>query len=73
MQTKISWYQILLLVLATAVLVAFLYLVRSILPPFVIAFAIAWLLDPLLDKIQRRGCPRVLAITGVYVVFLAAF
>ena len=73
MQTRISWYQILLFVLATAVLVAFLYLVRSILPPFVIAFAIAWLLDPLLDKMQRRGCPRVLAITGVYLVFLAAF
>lgn len=73
MQTKTTWYQILLLVSAIAVLVGFLYLVRNVLPPFVIAFAIAWLLDPLLDKIQRRGCPRVVAIASVYVLFLGAF
>ncbi len=77
MNTGAPWYRTVLLTLAGALLVAalavFLYHVRGVLPPFVIAFAIAWLLDPLLDRIQRKGCPRPLAIAGVYVLFLGLF
>jgi len=63
----------LFLIIAIAIIAIFLYLVRGILPPFAIAFAIAWLLDPLLDRLQKRGCPRILAVSVVYIVFLAAF
>ena len=70
---KTPCYQILALSLAIAVLVTFLYLVRGVLPPFVIAFAIAWLLDPVLDRLQARKCPRLLAISAVYLAFLGAF
>lgn len=70
---KIPWYQILALSLAIAVLVTFLYLVRGVLPPFIIAFAIAWLLDPVLDRLQKRKVPRMLAISAVYLVFLGVF
>lgn len=77
MQTGAPWYRILLLTLAGVLLLAgiavFLYEVRGILPPFLIAFAVAWLLDPLLDRIQRMGCSRIMAITGVYALFLGVF
>ena len=66
-------YHLLLLAIAIAIIVGFLYLVRGVLPPFVIAFVIAWLLDPLLDRLQKRGYPRILAVSAVYIVFLAAF
>jgi predicted PurR-regulated permease PerM len=51
----------------------FLYNVRGILPPFIIAFAAAWLLDPVLDKLQKQGCSRLVAVVGVYAVFLLVF
>lgn len=70
---KTPWYHVLALFLAIAALVAFLYLVRGVLPPFIIAFAIAWLLDPVLARLQQRNCPRLLAISAVYLVFLGAF
>ena len=70
---KTPWYYILALCLAIAVLVTFLYLVRQTLPPFIIAFAIAWLLDPLLDRLYERKVPRLLAISAVYLVFLGVF
>lgn len=70
---KTHWYQVLLAGIAIAVLLIFLYLVRGVLPPFVIAFAVAWLLDPLLDRLQRLGCPRIVAVTGVFALFLAVF
>ncbi|HUV04463.1 MAG TPA: AI-2E family transporter [Armatimonadota bacterium] len=73
MLTKTQWYHVLFLAIAIAVLTTLLYLVRGILPPFVIAFVIAWLLDPLLGRLQKRGCPRILAVSAVYIVFLAAF
>ncbi len=67
------WYHTISIVIAIAILIAFLYAIRSILPPFLIAFAIAWILDPVLDRLQARGCPRILAISGVYLLFLAFF
>lgn len=73
MQARTQWYHIFTLAVATAVLVYFLYLVRDVLPPFIIALAAAWLLDPLLERLQKRGCPRILAVSAVYVAFLAVF
>ena len=70
---KTSWYQTLALCIAIAALVTFLYLVRAILPPFIIAFAIAWLLNPLLDHLYERKVPRLLAVSAVYLVFLGLF
>lgn len=73
---KNPWYRTLALILGlTAVLVVtgrFLYLVRDTLPPFAIAFVIAWMLDPLLNWVEARRCPRVLAISGVYIIAIAA-
>src|SRR5262249_51806861 len=56
-----------------AVVVAFLILVRDILPPFLIALAVAALLDPLLDRLQLRGWSRRAAVCLTFVLFLALF
>lgn len=77
LQSETPWYRPVLLFLAFTLLIVglaiFLYFVRGVLPPFIIAFAIAWLLDPLLDRIQRMGCSRIIAIAGVYALFLGVF
>jgi predicted PurR-regulated permease PerM len=51
----------------------FLYLVRDVLPPFLIALVIAVLLDPSLDRMQRRGWSRRSATLVVFVLFLLIF
>jgi predicted PurR-regulated permease PerM len=51
------------------------YLLRDILLPFVIGAAVAYFLDPLADRLQRRGMSRGLAtslITLVFVLLLLA-
>src|SRR5262249_46664224 len=51
-----------------------LYLLRGILLPFVAGMAIAYLLDPICDRIERLGLSRTLAtsiVIGVFVLVLA--
>jgi predicted PurR-regulated permease PerM len=54
-------------------LIVLLYAARGTLPPFLIAFAVAVLLDPLLDRLEARGWPRLAAVLLVYAFFLLAF
>lgn len=56
---------------ATIVVVAllFLYLVRSVLLPFIIAILVSILLDPAIRKLRIRGYPRPVAVSIVFVVF----
>jgi predicted PurR-regulated permease PerM len=49
------------------------YLVSDVLLPFVAAFAIAYLLDPLCDRLERLGLPRAGASLVVLLGFLLAF
>ncbi|MEX1277702.1 MAG: hypothetical protein WEI16_01460, partial [Chloroflexota bacterium] len=58
-------FAILLLALA-------LWLARSALPVFAIAIALAFLLDPPVTALHRRGVPRVAGIVLVYVAVVAA-
>ena len=53
--------------LALAVLVALLWLLSSILLPFVAGMAVAYFLDPPTDKLEERGLSRSLS-TGIVVV-----
>lgn len=46
-----------------------LYLLSSILLPFVAAMAVAYFLDPVCDRLERAGLSRTLATTVVTVVF----
>ncbi len=71
--TSTRWYHAAGIVAVIAILVAFLYAVRSTLPPFLIAFAIAWLLDPVLDRLHHSGVRRIVAVLSIYGVFLIIF
>ena len=54
------------------VLVGLLYALRSILLPFVAGMALAYLLNPVADRMQRLGLPRILATTLILGVFVVA-
>src|SRR5580698_1333390 len=64
-----GWRIALWVVLMLAIFV-FLYYVRGILLPFLIAFAISALLDPTIKKLRLRGWPRPLAIWSIFLVFV---
>ncbi len=49
------------------------WLVWDVLPPFLIATALALLLDPLMDRMQKRGLPRWLAVLLTFSGFLLLF
>lgn len=66
------WTRVIWPMLMLAAVVVFLYTVRAVLPPFVIAFFLAWLLGPVPDALQKRHLPRFVAIVLVYLGFLAA-
>jgi len=55
--------------IALVVFVAFLVLLKSILLPFVAGMAIAYLLDPVCDRLERMGASRTLATAIVTAVF----
>jgi predicted PurR-regulated permease PerM len=52
--------------------VALLYALRGVLTPVLVAFALAYLLDPLVDRLQAWGVPRVAGILLLLVVALSA-
>ena len=58
---------------ALAAFVAALVLLRAILLPFVAGMALAYLLDPLADRLQERRLPRAAAATLVLIAFFLAF
>jgi predicted PurR-regulated permease PerM len=59
--------------LALAVAVGLLLVLRGILLPFVAGFALAYLLDPLADKMQRIGIGRLGASLLILVLFVLIF
>lgn len=56
--------------LATVALIAFIFLFRSILLPFVAGMAIAYLLDPVADWFEGRGFSRLMATLTIAVLAL---
>lgn len=58
---------------ALIVLVLLLVLMRDVLLPFIAAFALAYLLDPLADRLERFGMSRLAATIVILVAFLVIF
>src|SRR3954447_4425113 len=61
-------------IVTAIVLIAFLYLFRGILLPFVAGMVLAYFLDPVADRLQRAGLSRVMAtvlILAGFVILLA--
>src|SRR5919199_510012 len=54
------------------VLIALLYALRGILLPFVAGMALAYVLNPVADRLQRLGLPRIVATTLILGVFVLA-
>lgn len=55
------------------VVIALMYMVKAILLPFVAGLAVAYFLDPAVDKLEERGMPRTAAtalVTGVFFAIL---
>jgi predicted PurR-regulated permease PerM len=65
--------RLLLWLLVFAGLGLVLYLLRSALLPFVAGMAVAYLLDPVADRLQRLGVPRTLAALIIVGGFIAVF
>ncbi|MEO5509304.1 MAG: AI-2E family transporter [Longimicrobiales bacterium] len=62
-----------LIIAVTGIMV--LWLLRSlgsILAPFIVAFVIAYILHPVVDKLEKRGMPRLAAVAVLMVPILAA-
>ena len=47
-----------------------LYRIRGVLAPFFIGVVIAYILNPLVDSLERRGAPRVAGIAIVYLIVI---
>lgn len=54
---------------AAAAIVACLYLLSSVLLPFVAALALGYLLDPVADRLERMGMSRMMATLAILLVF----
>ncbi len=64
-----GWWRIALWIALVIVSVTFLYMVRMVLLPFILAFIIASLLDPSIKKLRMRGWPKGWAIMTPFLVF----
>lgn len=56
-------------ILIAVALIVLLYLTRRVLTPFFIAFALAYLLDPLVDRLEALKIPRTLGIILLMALF----
>ncbi|AMJ59865.1 AI-2E family transporter [Bosea sp. PAMC 26642] len=59
--------------MSLVVFVLLLVLLRDILLPFVAALALAYLLDPLADRLERMGLSRLAATIAILFIFLLVF
>ncbi|MGC8833952.1 MAG: AI-2E family transporter [Armatimonadota bacterium] len=67
---KPKWRRLAAPIILGALALLLLYQVRSILPPFVIAFLIALLFEPFLRRAEQRGWPRPAAVAVVFFLFV---
>jgi predicted PurR-regulated permease PerM len=67
---KYGWRKYGAIVLAAVVCLIFLVCVRSVLPPFIIAFLLALFLNPIVRWMERRGIPRRRSVILIYILGL---
>ncbi|MDH7570139.1 MAG: AI-2E family transporter [Armatimonadota bacterium] len=70
---KRGWWCYIPHALAVLATLALLYRLRATLAPFFIAYVLAAVLDPVAQKLERRGWKRVFAVLCIFALFLAAF
>src|SRR5690606_5100070 len=62
--------QVIFWLIAAALLVLFLYVFSSILLPFLAGMVLAYFLDPVADRLERLGLPRLAATIVILIAFL---
>lgn len=72
-RNNVSQRQWLFWALGLALIVAALYALRGVLLPFVAAFALAYLLDPLARRLERLGTSRLVATIFIIGLFVLVF
>lgn len=66
-----SWWRYALWAAVVAVALVFLWAVRAVILPFIAAWIVAILLEPLVRKLEAKRIPRDLAVVGLIAVFFA--
>ncbi|MFZ3581011.1 AI-2E family transporter [Loktanella sp. DJP18] len=59
--------------IATVVFLVLLYLLGNVIMPFILGGAIAYILDPVADRLERLGLSRAISVTIISLVALFAF
>jgi len=75
MQFTLTQRQVLAWAALLCVLATVLWLLGPVLMPFVVAAVLAYVLNPMVDRLQQaagRRCPRALAVVLVEVLFVLA-
>jgi predicted PurR-regulated permease PerM len=67
-----SWVRSVLIALALASVLWYLYATRIIWPPIIAAFLIAVVLDPLVDRLENRGWKRGIATAAIFLIFFGS-
>jgi len=71
MERKTNYPAIFLALAVAAVLTIFLYYSRRVVIPFFVAFALAYLLDPLVDRMEKWKLSRTLSVVSLMAAFFA--
>ncbi len=58
-----------ILIITGVLIIYFLYLIKSVLVPFLLALVLAYILNPFIRFLERHGLCRILAILGTYFSF----
>jgi predicted PurR-regulated permease PerM len=72
MERKTNYQAIFLALAIAALLTIFLYYARRVVIPFFVAFALAYLLDPLVDRMEKWRLSRTLSVVSLMTIFFAA-
>lgn len=65
-----SWKTAFLVVLAVAT-IFFAYFLRTVFMPLVVALLVAYILNPIITRLEAKKVPRMVSIAGVYLVLIA--
>ncbi|MDA0692125.1 MAG: AI-2E family transporter [Nitrospinae bacterium] len=71
MDQKTNYQTFILTLMISALLTVFLYYSRRVIMPFFVAFALAYLLDPLVDRLENWKLSRTLSVVSLMLVFFA--
>lgn len=67
-----AWWHVALVIVTVGLALWLGYRLRIVLTPFVVALILAYILNPIVSALQKRGVPRTASILGLYVLFFGA-